>query len=144
MRGTTNGITTLSAKLRWLLARITPPVAGTCSSPVTVGRHTARATGGTTRCSTLYIPGAVSREVAMGTVSPIRSRGVAAYHQQRDVVLRAALDQPEQVVAQRLGVEVAAALDRADEPLEALVQRDPAALDEAVGVDAAASRPGPA
>jgi hypothetical protein len=42
-------MTTESAKLRWLLARITPPVLGTFSSPVTVGRHTALATGGITR-----------------------------------------------------------------------------------------------
>ena len=39
----------LSTKLRWLLARITGPVGGTWSSPVTVGRQTALASGGTTR-----------------------------------------------------------------------------------------------
>jgi hypothetical protein len=37
-------------KLRWLLARMTGPVDGTCSSPMTVGRHTAFANGGTTEC----------------------------------------------------------------------------------------------
>jgi len=35
-------------KLRWLLAISTGPDIGTCSMPSTVGRHTARATGGTT------------------------------------------------------------------------------------------------
>jgi hypothetical protein len=45
-------MTTESAKLRWLLARMTPPVEGTFSTPTTVGRHTALATGGTTRCTT--------------------------------------------------------------------------------------------
>ena len=33
MRGATTGMTTLSTKLRWLLARSTPPVRGTCSMP---------------------------------------------------------------------------------------------------------------
>ena len=43
---------------------------------------------------------------------------------------------PEQVVAQRLGVEVVAAVDRVDEPREARrASGDAAALDEPVGVD---------
>ena len=49
-RGTTIGITMLSTKLRWLLARITGPAVGTRSSPVTVGRHTALPSGGMTEC----------------------------------------------------------------------------------------------
>ena len=79
----------------------------------------------------------------VGATRPL-TPAVAAHHQQGDVVLGAALDQPEQVVAQLLGVEVVAALDRADEPLEALVQRYAAALDEAVGVDEQRGRPAPA
>src|SRR3954469_14288041 len=55
------GITSESAKLRWLLARITGPVAGTFSIPVTVGRHTTLASGGTTACRTPYITGPVWR-----------------------------------------------------------------------------------
>ena len=38
-----------------MLARITAPLRGTCSSPVTVGRQTALATGGTTVCTARYI-----------------------------------------------------------------------------------------
>jgi hypothetical protein len=51
-RGVTIGITMLSANERWLLATITGPVAGRCSRPSTVGRHTARASGGITAWTT--------------------------------------------------------------------------------------------
>lgn len=37
-RGAVSGITTLSMKDRWLLARITPPLRGTFSRPSTTGR----------------------------------------------------------------------------------------------------------
>src|SRR4051794_22112822 len=48
LRGAHTGMTTLSAKLRWLLASSTPPDRGTLSRPTTVGRQIARATGGMT------------------------------------------------------------------------------------------------
>ena len=41
-RGTASGITTLSMKLRWLLAMITGPSGGTCPTPSTRGRQTTR------------------------------------------------------------------------------------------------------
>ena len=58
------------------------------------------------------------RDRMLRTVSSrrVRSGGVAADDQEGDVVLGAALDQPEQVVAQLLGVEVVAALDHPDQP----------------------------
>ena len=52
MRGAVTGMTTLSTKLRWLLARITPPWSGTFSWPVTLGRQTALTNGSTTLCIT--------------------------------------------------------------------------------------------
>src|SRR3954447_21491494 len=66
-----------SAKLRWLLARITGPVRGTFSSPVTLGRHTILARGGTTVWRTPYITGpsvAVTRGSA--DTGPLRGHRV--------------------------------------------------------------------
>jgi hypothetical protein len=41
-RGTASGMTTLSMKLRWLLAMITGPVRGMFSTPTSRGRQTTR------------------------------------------------------------------------------------------------------
>ena len=47
MRGATIGIAKESMKERWLLAKRTPPVRGTFSLPVTVGRQSSFDSGAT-------------------------------------------------------------------------------------------------
>src|SRR4051794_7235695 len=44
-RGTSSGRKKESATARWLLARIAPPCAGTCSTPSMLGRKTSRSSG---------------------------------------------------------------------------------------------------
>jgi len=45
LRGATVGIAMLSMNDRWLLAKMTGPVCGTCSRPVTCGRNSAQNSG---------------------------------------------------------------------------------------------------
>src|SRR5688500_276523 len=124
-------MTTLSTKLRWLLASSTPPVRGTCSRPVTEGRQTARRTGGSTRWTT-------EKKTDTAPVSLIdrspRSE-VRPDRQQGDVVLVQIPGQLEHVAAEVLGGAVLPARHLADQGGEPVVDAQPPALDQAVGVE---------
>lgn len=61
--------------------------------------------------------------------------GVQPQCQERDVVLHVVIELVEQVVAKLLRIHMAAPGEGVGEPLQAIVQRDVAALDETVGVE---------